>query len=103
MRNLPIALCVCAAVMVGSSPAAEAGIDEAVSAYLRGDYATALKEFRVLAEQGNRSAQFNLGLMYGDGLTASPRTTCRHTNGSISRVRTAIHWVQKRGIESQSI
>ena len=35
--------------------------------YDQGDYATALKEFRVLAEQGDAAAQYNLGLMYADG------------------------------------
>ena len=32
-----------------------------------GDYATALREWRPFAEQGNASAQFNLGVMYGNG------------------------------------
>ena len=36
-------------------------------AYEVGDYATALELFRPLAEQGNPSAQFHLGLMYDDG------------------------------------
>ncbi len=38
--------------------------EDAVSAHERGDYATALREFRVLAEQGHVNAQFNLGIMY---------------------------------------
>ena len=33
----------------------------------RGDYATALQEFRPLAEQGDAKAQNNLGTMYGTG------------------------------------
>ena len=41
----------------------EAGVD----AYQAGDYATALKEFKLLAEQGDADAQFNLGVMYEDG------------------------------------
>ena len=36
-------------------------------AYDRGDYATALKEWRPLAEQGLSQAQYNLGLMYAEG------------------------------------
>ncbi len=44
-----------------------AGFDEGQAAHQRGDYATALREFRVLAEQGDASAQNNLALMYGDG------------------------------------
>ena len=45
----------------------QAGLD----AYKRGDYATALREWRPLAEQGDASAQFQLGLLYdnGDGVT----------------------------------
>jgi len=37
------------------------------NAYERGDFDTALKEWRPLAEQGNASAQYNLGLMYDSG------------------------------------
>jgi hypothetical protein len=33
-------------------------------AYEKGDYATALKEFRPLADQGKADAQYNLGGMY---------------------------------------
>ena len=36
-------------------------------AYARGDYDTALKEFRRLADRGDASAQYNLGLMYDKG------------------------------------
>jgi len=38
-----------------------------VSAFDRGDYATALKEFLPLAEQGNAKAQLYLGRMYYNG------------------------------------
>ena len=41
--------------------------DEAVAAYDRGDYATAVRGFLVHAEQGDATAQFNLGLMYDKG------------------------------------
>lgn len=45
--------------------AAEApSYDRGVRALNMGDYATALKEFREAAEQGNPKAQFHLGLMY---------------------------------------
>jgi len=44
-----------------------AGFDEGVAAYNRGDYATALREFRPLAEQGRAAAQYNLGVMYDKG------------------------------------
>ena len=38
-----------------------------VEAYKNGDYATALREWRPLAEQGDAGAQTNLGVMYGNG------------------------------------
>ena len=36
-------------------------------AYEKGDYATALREWEPLAEQGDADAQFNLGVMYANG------------------------------------
>ena len=41
----------------------KAGVD----AYHRGDYATAMRELRPLAEQGDATAQYNLGLLYANG------------------------------------
>ena len=45
-------------------PVAAQTFDEAVAAYGRGDFSTALRGFRLAAEQGYASAQFNLGVMY---------------------------------------
>jgi TPR repeat protein len=42
-------------------------INEAFAAYGRGDYATALRLLRPLADKGNANAQYNLGNMYMDG------------------------------------
>lgn len=47
--------------------AALAGLEEGVAAYNRSDYATALREFKLLASQGHAGAQANLGVMYGNG------------------------------------
>ena len=56
------------AVLLGSTGASwGADYDKGLAAYQSGDYATALREFRPLAEQGYASAQYNLGLMYDDG------------------------------------
>ncbi len=41
------------AVLVGFAALAHAGFDDGVTAYERGDYAKAYKEFKPLAEQGN--------------------------------------------------
>ncbi len=40
---------------------------EGLDAFDRGDYETALKEWRPLAEKGNANAQFNLAQMYDKG------------------------------------
>ncbi len=56
-----------ALVVVLVAVPAWADIKAGKDAYLRGDYATALKEWRPLAEQGNAIAQNNLGLMYNNG------------------------------------
>ena len=42
-------------------------LEVGVEAWGRGDYDTALKEFRLLAEQGHTEAQMNLGIMYSQG------------------------------------
>jgi TPR repeat protein len=44
-----------------------AGFDEGVDAYNRGDFVTAMANFKPLAVQGDPRAQFNVGLMYEDG------------------------------------
>ena len=41
--------------------------DTSMHAYAAGDYATAYKEFKILAEQGDATAQQNLGWMYNNG------------------------------------
>jgi hypothetical protein len=44
-----------------------AGFGEGVAAYHHGDFITAAREFRTLAEQGFAEAQYNLGVMYDNG------------------------------------
>ena len=65
MRRLIVVIV--AMVLCMSAPWGWAGFDEGVNAYSRGDYATALREWLPLAQQGNTRAQFNLGLMYDEG------------------------------------
>ena len=47
--------------------AAAQSIDDAVSAYKRGDYSTALRGFRLHAQRGLDAAQYILGIMYAEG------------------------------------
>ncbi len=65
--GLALIVALCAGFTLGLTAPAWAGWDEGVAAYSRGDYATALREWRPLAEQGYANAQFNLGLMYYNG------------------------------------
>ena len=44
-----------------------ADFSEGWAAYQRGDFATAMREWRPLAEAGNAVAQYNLGQMYANG------------------------------------
>jgi TPR repeat protein len=53
-------------LMVLTLPA-YAGFDEGIAAYDSGNYETALREFRILAEQGKALAQDYLGVMYDKG------------------------------------
>lgn len=49
------------------APSVSADFDEGLAAAQRGDYATALREWRPLAENGEATAQYNLGIMYENG------------------------------------
>ena len=53
-----------ALILAFAGPAAAHHSGAALEAYQRGDYATALREWRVLAEQGDAEAQSRLGIMY---------------------------------------
>ena len=54
-------------LMTLSSPVAAQDFQKGFAAYNAGDYATALQEWKPLAEAGNVVAQNNLGLMDKNG------------------------------------
>ena len=62
-----------------SSATASADYQKGYDAYLAKDYATALREWRPLADQGDADAQFNLGTMYdnGDGVPENDKTAVK--------------------------
>jgi len=66
MRRIVATLAVVGALMF-SAGAAWADIEDGKRAYWRGDFATAVQEFRPLAEQGDADAQFRLGVLYYEG------------------------------------
>ena len=61
-----IAIAVLSAALSLGTPA-YADFQKGLDAYSSEDYATALKEWKPLAEQGNATAQYNLGNMYNNG------------------------------------
>jgi hypothetical protein len=76
------ARCALAAILLTSSLAIRASaapLDDAVAAGERGDYATALRLLQPLAEQGDRVAQYDLGIMHfaGQGV---PENVAEATN-----------------------
>ena len=65
--GLALIAALCAGFTLGLTAPAWADWDEGAAAYWRGDYATALQEFKPLAEHGLAGAQYNLGVMYDKG------------------------------------
>jgi TPR repeat protein len=57
----------CSVILFCAATAAAADFATGLDAYQKGDYVTAVKEWRPLADQGVAAAQFNLGLLYLDG------------------------------------
>ncbi len=62
--------------LVLAGTVAASGIERGARAYDAGDYATALKEWQPLADQGDPTAQFIIGVMYanGQGVEKNPAT-----------------------------
>jgi hypothetical protein len=54
-------------LLLSSTEGWSADFQEGWDAYTKKDYATALREWKPLAEQGNADAQHNLGFMYEKG------------------------------------
>jgi TPR repeat protein len=55
-------------VMSFAASVAAGPLEDAAAAVKRRDYATAVRLIRPLAEQGDASAQYNLGVFYDNGL-----------------------------------
>ena len=64
MKRLTATLCLTIAVLLGSVGVSWSGdYEKGAAAYEIGDYATALREWTPLAEQGDAASQYNLGVM----------------------------------------
>jgi uncharacterized protein len=67
MKNLFNYISLFLITLIMSSGTASADSQKGLDAYNAEDYATAMKEWRPLAEQGDAFAQYNLGVMYANG------------------------------------
>ncbi len=67
MKNLFKYISLFIVTLVMSSVTASADFQKGLDAYNAGDYASALKEWKLLADQGDANAQYNLGVMYANG------------------------------------
>ena len=68
--NLTLKHVVAAIILVlgFAAPAAAGPLEDADAAIRKRDYATAVRLIRPLAEQGDANAQYNLGVLYDNGL-----------------------------------
>lgn len=104
-----------------------ADYDEGLTAYNNGDYSTAMKEWKPLADLGNAEAQFGLGLMHygGEGVIQDYSTALKlwrpladlgnasaqyglglmyfNGEGVIQDHKTAIKWFQKAGEQGHAM
>ena len=78
-------------LLFGISTLSSAGFSEATEAYNKGDYKTAFKEIKIVAEQGHASAQFNLGLMYSKG------------KGVLQDYKEAVKWYRKAAEQGRAM
>ena len=80
MKNLTLTICLTLAVLLGSLvTGCGADYQKGLAAAESGDFATALREWKPLAEQGHVDAQLNLGQMYrkGDGVLQDYKTAVK--------------------------
>ncbi len=70
MTNRFLIFIVSASLMLGSGFSCSETVEHGFEAYKRGDFSNALRIFRLAAEQGDSTAQYNLGVMhyYGQGV-----------------------------------
>ena len=67
-----------------------AGFDDGLAAFERGDYETALQEWRPLAEQGDAEAQLSLGFAYATGQGASQDYVQAHKWFALAASRSSV-------------
>ena len=76
---------------LGLMSIAYADSNDALDAYNKGDYKSAVNEWSSLADQGNATAQFNLALMYEDG------------KGVLKDYKQAVKWYRRAADQGHAI
>ena len=104
MKNLTLTICLTLAVLLGSVGTSwGADFQKGVAAYDSGDFATALREWRPLAEKGDADAQFNLGVMYskGQGVPQDYKTAVKWytlaAEQGVASAQTNLGWMYDKG------
>ncbi len=79
MRRVFLGIAIIVMLGAQSQPQTQAGFQDGLLAYHRGDHAVAMEIWRPLAERGNASAQYMVGYLYaqGEGVEASSRTAAK--------------------------
>src|SRR5262249_8326438 len=67
MRDIIRAVITAVVLCLGLAAPVAAAFEDGLDAYRRGDYATAMRRWRPLADKGNADAQSRLGFMYQNG------------------------------------
>ncbi len=80
MKNLTVTICLTLVLLLGRVGMGwGADFQKGLNAVQSGDYATALREWKPLAKQGNANAQYSLGWMYykGQGVPQDDKTAVK--------------------------
>jgi TPR repeat protein len=79
-----LAVALASASMAGSNAGP---IEDAAAAYHSGNYSTAVRLFRSLADQGDAQAQYNLGVIYAGGRGVPQNYVLAHMWFNLSAAR----------------
>jgi TPR repeat protein len=77
-------------ILLASHGSVWGDFDDGLAAANRGDYDTALREWRPLAEKGDSAAQYSLGVMYDTG------------QGVPQDYKEAVNWYRKAALQGDS-
>ena len=98
MKVIAIAAAIIGALVMLVQPVVAQDFQKGLEAVERGDYATALREFKALAEQGTAGAQIGLGLMYDNGRGVTQDDVQAHMWFNLAAAQGNENFSKNRGI-----